>query len=222
MVVPIPTRSAEFGVIANASTLDVAHFDWLMFEAERHDEPVDDTRPDADAERQPVPVARKRFEVDAVEAKRLVVVALVPVAFTKVKFWSVEEPVTRRFPRVPRPVVVRVLPPSERAPVMVVAPRYALVAKRFVELAVVAKKFVEVAFASDVVPKTVSPPFKIDVELVSVAVNDPASAFTPRSENPLMLSVLHGEVVPSPNFPAAVKTVERFEFVSYISMMFAV
>jgi hypothetical protein len=169
-----------------------------------------------------LPVVANRLVEEAVVAKLFVVVAAVPVAFTKVKFWRVEELVTRRLPRVPRPVVVRVLPPSESAPVMVVAPRYALVAKRLVEEAVVEKKFVEVAFASDVVPKTVSPPFKIDVELVSVAVNDPASAFTPRSENPLMLSVLHGEVVPSPNFPPAVKTVERFEFVSYISMMFAV
>ena len=75
-----------------------------------------------------------------------VVVAFDDVELSAVKFWSVEEPVTRRLPRVPRPVVVRVLPPSERAPVMVVAPRYALVAKRLVEEAVVAKKFVEVAF----------------------------------------------------------------------------
>ena len=93
-----------------------------------------------------LPVVANRLVEEAVVAKLFVVVAAVPVAFTKVKFWSVEEPVTRRLPRVPRPVVVRVLPPSERAPVMVVAPRYALVAKRLVEEAVVAKKFVEVAF----------------------------------------------------------------------------
>ena len=41
--------------------------------------------------------------------KRLVVVAWVPVAFRKVKFCRVEEPVSRRFERVVRPpVAVRV------------------------------------------------------------------------------------------------------------------
>jgi hypothetical protein len=39
----------------------------------------------------------------AVVAKKLVVVAEVPVALTKVKFWRVEEPVNRRFERVVRP-----------------------------------------------------------------------------------------------------------------------
>src|SRR3989338_8139223 len=39
----------------------------------------------------------KRFVLLAVVAKNEVVVALVPVAFTNVTFWSVEEPVVRRF-----------------------------------------------------------------------------------------------------------------------------
>ena len=40
-------------------------------------------------------------------AKKLVEVADVPVAFTKVKFWRVDEPVMRRFGVVMRPAVVR-------------------------------------------------------------------------------------------------------------------
>ena len=53
--------------------------------------------------------------------KKLVVVALVPVAFNDVKFWRVLEPLASNCPSVPN------------------AP------KRLVELAVVAKKFVVVA-----------------------------------------------------------------------------
>ena len=37
---------------------------------------------------------------DATVEKNDVLVAFVPVAFTKVKFWSVVEPVSRRFPNV--------------------------------------------------------------------------------------------------------------------------
>lgn len=44
----------------------------------------------------PVPVVKKRFVDDAVVAKKDVVVALVPVAFRKVKFCKVVEPVTRK------------------------------------------------------------------------------------------------------------------------------
>ena len=40
----------------------------------------------------PIPVVNERFVDEANEAKKLVVVALVPVAFKKVKFWRVEEP----------------------------------------------------------------------------------------------------------------------------------
>jgi hypothetical protein len=72
---PITTARAAFGEIARP-LVEVAHFDWLMFEAVRHDEPVDDTRPLADAVRQPVPVARKSWVVDAFWVKRVVVVAL--------------------------------------------------------------------------------------------------------------------------------------------------
>jgi hypothetical protein len=78
---------------------------------------VADTRPLADDWRQPEPVARKRFEVEAVFVKRLVVVALDPVAFTEVKL-----------PRKP-------------------VPRLKLVEKRLVLDAVPEKKLVEVPFS---------------------------------------------------------------------------
>ena len=42
--------------------------------------------------------AVKRLDDDAVVEKRLVVVAEVPVALTKVKFWRVVEPTMRRLP----------------------------------------------------------------------------------------------------------------------------
>ena len=50
-----------------------------------------------------------RFVDDAVPAKKFVVVALVPVALTKVKFWRVEDELTRRF-RVVRSVVEAFIP----------------------------------------------------------------------------------------------------------------
>ena len=45
----------------------------------------------------PKSVVVKRFVEEAVVAKKLVVVADDPVAFTKVKFWRVVEAVERRF-----------------------------------------------------------------------------------------------------------------------------
>ena len=45
-----------------------------------------------------------------VVANKLVVVAWVPVAFTKVKFWRVVEPVTKRLERVVRPLVAESVP----------------------------------------------------------------------------------------------------------------
>lgn len=74
----------------------------------------------------------KRLVDEAVVEKKFVVVAEVPVAFTKVKFWRVVEPVINRLVKVPRPVEVK-LPPEP------------VVKKRFVELAVVEKKLVVVA-----------------------------------------------------------------------------
>ena len=54
-------------------------------------------------------VLAKRFVEEAVVAKKLVVVAEVPVAFTKVKFWRVVDPERRRLESEVRPpVAVRV------------------------------------------------------------------------------------------------------------------
>jgi acyl-CoA synthetase (AMP-forming)/AMP-acid ligase II len=38
--------------------------------------------------------------------------------------------------------------------------------------------------------------------VVEVAVNEPANAFTPRSDEPFTESLRHGDVVPKPMFPA--------------------
>ena len=57
----------------------------------------------------PLEAVFKREEVMPVIARELVV-ALVPVAFMKVKFCRVEEAVARRLANVPRPVEVK-LPP---------------------------------------------------------------------------------------------------------------
>ena len=75
-----------------------------------------------------IPVLARRLVVEArPETKRFVVVALVPVAFWKVKFWSVVEPLSKRL-------------------VSVLAPALKTEAKRFVVEAVIAKKLVVVAF----------------------------------------------------------------------------
>jgi hypothetical protein len=103
-----------------------------------------------------VPAVRlvaKRFVELAVVAKKFVVVAEVPVAFRKVKFWSVVEPVSKRFASVASPAVAVRVPVKLAAldivwPLMspaVIAPVVKLVEKRLVELAVVAKLVVEVA-----------------------------------------------------------------------------
>lgn len=102
--------------------------------------------------------APKKLVVLAVVVKKLVVVAEVPVAFTKVKFCNVEDAFNKRFERVVRPEVTFKVPVKEAALVMVwelmrpevMAPKVALpvlraVANRLVEDAVVEKKLVEVA-----------------------------------------------------------------------------
>ena len=65
----------------------------------------------------PVPLVKKRFVVEAVVEKKLVVVALVPVALTKVKFCNVDEPVTKRLDKVERPPVAVKVVPRVREPV---------------------------------------------------------------------------------------------------------
>ena len=46
-----------------------------------------------------------------------------------------------------------------------------------------------------------SPPAKVEVALVDVAVKYPASAELPRADDPSTESVVYGEVVPMPTFP---------------------
>jgi hypothetical protein len=58
----------------------------------------------------PVILVPERLVVEAVVAKRLVVVALLDVELTAVKFWRVVEPLERMLAKVPRPVEV-MLPP---------------------------------------------------------------------------------------------------------------
>jgi hypothetical protein len=60
---------------------------------------------------------------------RLVVVAALPVAFTKVKFWSVEEPVRRMFPKVWRlvHVLTSVRSEEEAAVIVMESPRLKVV-----------------------------------------------------------------------------------------------
>ena len=83
----------------------------------------------------------KRLVEDAVVLKKFVVVALVPVAFTNVKFWRVEDAVAKMLAKVPSAVEVRF-------------PPLAVVKKRFVELAVVLKKLVVVALVVVELPET--------------------------------------------------------------------
>src|ERR1019366_4264897 len=87
--------------------------------------------------RLPVAVVKKRLVVEALVAKKLVVVAEVPVALTKVKFCRVVDDVTKR--------LVVVAPPLEVKADVVREPMVAALEKRFVVEALVAKKLVVVA-----------------------------------------------------------------------------
>ena len=102
-------------------------------------------------------LAKRLVKVPVVE-KRLVEVAWVPVALTKVKFCKVLDPERRRFERVVRPPVAVTVPVKLAAEEIVwplikpevTAPRVALpvlreVEKRLVDEAVVEKKLVVVA-----------------------------------------------------------------------------
>jgi hypothetical protein len=133
-----------------------------------------------------VPIVRselKRFVLDAVVAKKLVVVAFVLVEFSAVKFWRVLEPVTRRLARVPRPLKN-------------VVPKVANVEKRLVLDAVVAKKFVEVALV---------------VVLFSAVkfwrVDEPSESNVPKLPNPVKYPLpfteraCEGDGVPMPRNP---------------------
>ena len=130
-------------------------------------------RPVAERESKPEPTFRYKFEVEAVVEKKLVVVALVVVELTAVKFCKVLEPVTKRlvgvklvatrlvvkklvevalvvveftpvkFCRVDEPLMRRLV--KVPRPLLVIFPALRSVAKRLVELAVVPKKLVLVA-----------------------------------------------------------------------------
>jgi hypothetical protein len=106
----------------------------------------------------PLMLVPYRFVDEAVVEKRDVVVALVPVALTNVKFWRVEEPVSSRFESVVSPPVAVTVPvklaaddivwPLIRPEVSVPAvsvPILPDVEKRFVLEAVLEKKLVVVA-----------------------------------------------------------------------------
>ncbi len=80
----------------------------------------------------PLLVVKKKFEVEAFVEKKLVVVALVPVALTKVKFCKVVEALAKKLFAVTRAVEVR-LPPE------------AVVKNRLVVLAFVENRLVVVA-----------------------------------------------------------------------------
>jgi hypothetical protein len=109
-------------------------------------------------------VVEKRSVDEATDENKLVVVALVPVALIKVKFWSVDDPVTSKFESVVKPPVAVMVPvklaaeemvwlliaPDVMAPVVRepdedILPVLSEVEKRLVEEAVVEKKLVEVA-----------------------------------------------------------------------------
>ena len=81
----------------------------------------------------PFAVVKKRLVDDATDAKKLVVVAADPVAFTKVKFWRVEEPVAAMFA-------------AERVPVRVSLPPRELVNEKFVVVAFEVVLFTAVKF----------------------------------------------------------------------------
>jgi hypothetical protein len=111
-----------------------------------------------------VAVLERRSVVEALVAKKLVVVAAELVERSAVKFCKVEEPVTRRLERVVSPPVAVTVPvklaaleivwpftaPEVMVPVVMLPkmelPAVSAVAKRLVEEAVVAKRVVEVAF----------------------------------------------------------------------------
>ena len=67
--------------------------------------------PEAQVERpKPEILVPVRLVVEALVAKKLVVVAEVEVELTAVKFWRVDEPLAKMLAKVPRPVEVRFPP----------------------------------------------------------------------------------------------------------------
>lgn len=104
---PVPVKSSPALFPMIPKVLDVA-FVVVEFTAVKFCSVVDPVR--RRLEKVPKPSVREpifaevenRFVEEAVVEKKLVVVAADPVAFTKVKFWRVEEPVRRRFEKSPK------------------------------------------------------------------------------------------------------------------------
>jgi len=114
VVVPIPrpTFNPPFGVTARKEPVVEANLE-LPLVVEHPVQEVTVSEP-------MVAALAKRFVEEALVAKKFVVVAEVPVPFTKVKFWRVEEPVRRRLAKVLRAEKLLVSPRRvEEAAVMV-------------------------------------------------------------------------------------------------------
>ena len=109
------------------------------------------------------------------------VVAVVPVAFTKVKFWRVEEPLASRVPKVPRPVEVRLPPLAE-------------LKKRLVEEAVVEKKLVVVAEVV-VLWLAMKPPVKVEEAVERKPLRKPSVV---EVETPQVVGVQAKALLPAP------------------------
>ena len=138
----------------------------------------------------------KRLVEEAVVLKKLVVVAEVPVALTKVKFWRVEEPTTRRSPE---ELMVEVAePPMEsELPVNRLAKELVEVAEVVVERVMLLKILAPVqVFAVEKSKLIVSPVRvmgEVTARLVSSEISRPetsavptvAQVATPRTERTL-------------------------------------
>jgi len=133
-----------------------------------------------------VPVVPKRFVVDAVVAKKFVVVAAVPVAFWKLKFCSVEEPVASIVPALNVPIE-------------------ASVEKKLVVLATEAKSAVEVAAVAERLWRLTRPVLetvkKVEVAAVAVvlAIKKRLAFVSPLFAK--IATLANGDEVPMPTLP---------------------
>ena len=101
----------------------------------------------------------KRLVLDAVVLNKLVVVAEVPVALTKVKFWRVVEPMTKRSPE-ELMVVVAVPPILIELAVRMLENKLVVVAEVVVELPLTSKLPVILKLESMVLDAVEMKPFK--------------------------------------------------------------
>ena len=145
---------------------------------------------------------KKRLVLDAVVAKEVVVVALVEVEFSAVKFWRVEEPVAVMFAAVREPVRVRFAPfPVVKAKV---------VAKNEVEVAFVEVEFCAVKFwrVDEPVTRRLLVVARPLAEIENwVVVPAPLFAKSPKRGSPAFVDVAYmesltsGDEVPIPVLP---------------------